>query len=90
MKKFTGSETLALLKQRAEARAFESWDRGSWPLFTEYVWLRTQWTQWYWAGIVYGAIAIREIRDLQEESLGEYQCLQHHFCVEREAGREPS
>jgi hypothetical protein len=89
---FDGKETLELIKLRAEDEAYRKWkptrpDEGRY-FFTKLIWERVTWAKWYLCGTIDGAIFLNSIEHMTEKCLGEAQCLQHHFCVQRELSLE--
>ena len=84
MSNFTGKNILQLLKLRAEYAAFKGWRIQDRVMFNAYVWLHSQWTIWFEAGFVNGALALRAIQKMEENNTAEYQCLQYHFCIKDE------
>jgi hypothetical protein len=89
MSKFTGPEVLEILKMCAESEAFNSWRNGAAPrdLFYNLVWLKSSWTLWFYDGVIKGATFMLNIRHHESQNTAEYQCLQHHFCLKREASQ---
>lgn len=84
MTELTGKQILELLKNESERKCFNFWERpiDSYPYFLRNVWLKLTWTQWFNVGFIEGAATLRAILNAQESNSAEYQCLQHHFCIE--------
>jgi hypothetical protein len=81
--KFTAVQLLALLKQRAEDSAYEKSKKLGRRWFSK-IWLEDNWTRWFWSGAMHGVTIYIDLNNLKKENPGEYQCLQHHFCLEKE------
>lgn len=49
------------------------------------MWKNNSTSQWYYKGVIDGAITLRKYQRL-EDDVAQLQCMQHHLCVSKELG----
>ena len=80
----TSSQIMEILNLRAATAAHLRAQPVKYAMFLTDKWLKEFWTKVYSLGYTDGFLALNKIYYFDEDHLGEYQCMQHYFCLQDE------